>query len=74
MQIPFQAGIDTLPRFREPDEGPVASPELMRTTRSCSPPGRNIVYYALVVPNIASRRGDPTRSFRSTLNTARCLA
>ncbi|HVN72950.1 MAG TPA: molybdopterin-dependent oxidoreductase [Desulfomonilia bacterium] len=56
-------GIDTLPRFREPEEGPVSSPDLMKEyPLILTTGGRNIVYYHSSHRNIASlkkRSPDP---------------
>ncbi|HOS96128.1 MAG TPA: molybdopterin-dependent oxidoreductase [Deltaproteobacteria bacterium] len=68
-------GISALPNFKEPDEGPVASPSLMEEfPLILTTGGRNIVYYHSSHRNIPSlKRRSPDPELQIHPDTARAL-
>jgi thiosulfate reductase/polysulfide reductase chain A len=68
-------GIPALPSFREPDEGPVSTPELFKDyPLILTTGGRNIVYYHSSHRNIASlRKRSPDPELDIHPDTARAL-
>lgn len=68
-------GIPALPSFREPDEGPVTTPELLKDyPLILTTGGRNIVYYHSSHRNIASlRKRSPDPELQIHPETARRL-
>lgn len=68
-------GISPLPDFREPDEGPLGSPELFREyPLILTTGGRNLIYYHSSHRNIASlKRRSPDPELQIHPDTARSL-
>jgi anaerobic selenocysteine-containing dehydrogenase len=68
-------GIEPLPNFKEPDEGPVSTPELMKDyPLILTTGGRNLVYYHSSHRNIPSlKRRSPDPELQIHPDTARAL-